>query len=55
MKYFQQHGWEKAWIDTAEGIVQEEFKKYDIPREAVWSCMSFCGSPAGIINNKAAG
>ena len=30
LKYFQQHGWEKEWINTAEEIVREEFKKYDV-------------------------
>ncbi|KAF8238235.1 hypothetical protein L208DRAFT_1212594, partial [Tricholoma matsutake] len=25
LKYFQQHGWEKDWIKTAEGIVRDEF------------------------------
>lgn len=28
LKYFQQHGWTKEWIETAEEIVREEFKKY---------------------------
>ncbi|KAF8235574.1 hypothetical protein L208DRAFT_1153115, partial [Tricholoma matsutake] len=28
LKYFQQHGWEKDWIKTAEGIVRDEFSKY---------------------------
>jgi len=28
LKYFQQHGWMKDWIKTAEGIVREEFEKY---------------------------
>ncbi|KAF8238215.1 hypothetical protein L208DRAFT_1076278, partial [Tricholoma matsutake] len=27
LKYFQQHGWEKDWIKTAEGIVRDEFSK----------------------------
>jgi hypothetical protein len=30
LKYFQQHGWEKEWISTAEEIVRDEFKKYDV-------------------------
>jgi hypothetical protein len=30
LKYFQQHGWEKEWINTAEEIVRDEFKKYDV-------------------------
>ncbi|KAF8224569.1 hypothetical protein L208DRAFT_1161328, partial [Tricholoma matsutake] len=25
LKYFQQHGWTKEWIKTAEDIVWEEF------------------------------
>jgi len=28
LKYFQQHGWEKDWIKTAEGIIRDEFSKY---------------------------
>ena len=31
LKYFQQHRWSKAWIDTAEEIVREEFAKYKVP------------------------
>ena len=29
LKYFQQRHWAQDWIETAETIVQEEFKKYD--------------------------
>jgi hypothetical protein len=32
LKYFQQHGWSKAWVDTAEEIVREEFAKYKVPQ-----------------------
>jgi Ni,Fe-hydrogenase I cytochrome b subunit len=32
LKYFQQHKWPKAWIDTAKEIVREEFAKYRKPR-----------------------
>jgi hypothetical protein len=28
LKYFHKHGWEKAWIDMAEVIVQDEYAKY---------------------------
>jgi hypothetical protein len=28
LKYFQQHGWEKDWVKTAEGIIRDEFSKY---------------------------
>jgi hypothetical protein len=28
LKYFQQHGWEKDWIQTAEEIIRDEFCKY---------------------------
>jgi len=28
LKYFQQHGWLKEWVKTAEDIVREEFAKY---------------------------
>ena len=42
LKYFQQQGWFKEWIDTAEAIVQEEFEKYanknQIPQQNV--CVS---------------
>jgi len=31
-QYFQQHRWSKAWIDTAEDIVREEFAKYKVPQ-----------------------
>jgi hypothetical protein len=31
LKYFQQRGWTKDWISTAEAIVREEFAKYDTP------------------------
>ena len=32
LKYFQQHGWSKAWVDTAIEIVREEFAKYKVPQ-----------------------
>jgi hypothetical protein len=32
LKYFQQHGWSKAWVDTAEEIVREEFTKYKVSK-----------------------
>jgi hypothetical protein len=28
LKYFQQQGWPKEWIDIAEAIIREEFEKY---------------------------
>jgi hypothetical protein len=28
LRYFQTHGWEKDWVDTAEAIVREDFAKY---------------------------
>jgi hypothetical protein len=31
LKYFQQRGWTKDWVSTAEAIVREEFAKYDTP------------------------
>ena len=33
LKYFQQHKWSKAWIDTAKEIVKDEFAKYKVPHE----------------------
>jgi hypothetical protein len=27
LKYFSKQGWDKAWIDTAEEIVRDEFKR----------------------------
>jgi hypothetical protein len=30
LKYFQQHGWERHWIEMVEEIVRNEFVKYDI-------------------------
>ena len=27
LKYFEKQGWDKEWINTAEEIVREEFKK----------------------------
>jgi len=35
LKYFQQHGWEKEWINTAEEIVRDEFEKYDVSNNKV--------------------
>jgi hypothetical protein len=33
LKYFQQHGWMKDWIKTAEGIIRDEFEKYkEVPK-----------------------
>ena len=32
LKYFQQHRWSKAWVDTAKEIVREEFAKYKVPQ-----------------------
>ncbi|KAF8228496.1 hypothetical protein L208DRAFT_1291213 [Tricholoma matsutake] len=31
LKYFQTHRWEQDWIDTAEALVREEYKKYEGP------------------------
>ena len=42
LKYFQQHGWSKDWVDTAEAIVREEFTKYEVPRETPAASVSFC-------------
>ena len=28
LKYFQQNGWLRGWIKTAEEIVRDEFEKY---------------------------
>jgi hypothetical protein len=39
LKYFQQHGWAKDWVDTAEQIVREEFMKYDTPTTATQPCV----------------
>jgi hypothetical protein len=33
LKYFQQHGWDKDWINTAEEMVRDEFKKYDVSKD----------------------
>jgi hypothetical protein len=37
LKYFEKQGWDDAWINTAEEIVREEFKKnyatYVIPKK----------------------
>lgn len=30
LKYFQQHGLERDWIETVEEIVRDEFVKYDV-------------------------
>ena len=29
LRYFQQQGWEKGWVETAEEIIRDEFSKYD--------------------------
>ena len=29
-KYFQQHKWSKAWIDTAKEIVKDKLAKYKV-------------------------
>jgi hypothetical protein len=43
LKYFQQHGWTKDWIKTAEGIVREEFEKYKkVPKPVSPSVCSCC-------------
>ena len=35
LKYFLQHKWSKAWIDTTKEIVKDEFAKYKVPHEVV--------------------
>jgi hypothetical protein len=35
LKYFQQHGWKKEWITTAEALVREEFAKYRGSQEPI--------------------
>ena len=35
IKYFQQHKWSKAWIDTAKEIVKDKLAKYKVPHEVV--------------------
>ena len=32
LKYFQQHRWSKAQIDTAEEIIREKFARYKVPQ-----------------------
>ena len=44
LKYFQQHGWSKAWIDTAKDIVREEFVKYKVPQATVAASVCHCFS-----------
>ena len=34
LKYFRQHGWEKAWINTAESITHDEYAKYAALKES---------------------
>ena len=33
LKYFQQHKWSKAWIDTTKENVKDKLAKYKVPRE----------------------
>ena len=54
LKYFQQHGWSKAWVDTAKEIVREEFAKYKIPQAAATASVCHCYSlyaPTNIFNS----
>jgi hypothetical protein len=46
LKYFEQRGWEKDWIKTAQEIVEEEFTKYAAPRRS-----EVCSSQFDIISN----
>ncbi|KAF8223199.1 hypothetical protein L208DRAFT_1318146, partial [Tricholoma matsutake] len=43
LKYFQQHGWEKNWIKTAEEIVREEFVKYNVLAVSITSVHRISG------------
>jgi hypothetical protein len=40
LKYFRQHGWTKAWVDTAKEIVKEEFDKYKVPHATAAASVS---------------
>src|SRR5882724_7398020 len=54
LKYFQQHGWSKAWVDMAEEIVREEFAKYKIPQATATTSVCYCYSlyaPTNIFNS----
>ena len=54
LKYFQQHRWSKAWVDTAEEIVREEFSKYKIPQATGPASVCYCYSlyaPTSIFNS----
>lgn len=44
LKYFQQNGWVKKWVDTAEAIIRAEFVKYGTAPETppVVCCYSKC-------------
>ena len=44
LQYFQTHGWEKEWVDTAKALVREEFKKYEAPHapNPTLVCLSVC-------------
>ena len=44
LKYFQQHRWSKAWVDTAKEIVREEFAKYKIPHVTATASVCYCYS-----------
>jgi len=54
LKYFQQHRWSKAWVDTAKEIVREEFAKYKIPHATATASVCYCYSlyaPTNIFNS----
>jgi hypothetical protein len=34
LKYFQQHGWDQTWVETAKEITRDEFAKYDPLKDA---------------------
>ena len=40
LKYFHKHSWEKAWVDTAESITCDEYKKYATLKESKPSIVS---------------
>jgi hypothetical protein len=54
LKYFQQHRWSKAWVNTAKEIVREEFAKYKIPQVTTTTSVCHCYSlyaPTNIFNS----
>ena len=49
--YFQTHGWEKAWVDTAKILVREKFKKYEAlcAHNPTLVCLAVCLPNAKLI------